>query len=296
MGDASLDLEGVASDGDDGPPQALAGSVVAGGVGAMDTLAVGAQGAAPVAEGAGDTEQRIRLTVPGLPRGNLTVAVLKSRLQMYGGAMFVLDIKTRYKAPNEHIFNKGAIKRAELLDAWHRFMDTPGDQGGFDPARMLSDEDLVVRKAAPGSRAGTRAGPLTRDAARGETRALGIFERGCIGCGSHWLGERLVARGCLGGQGEAVPCVPLGLRGVCVEVQVHRLCALLLVPARQRNVTTSTRTSTRTRRTPSPSSKDEEALGDPISPRRWRIGGLLGGALCGRLIVGQHVQHAALVH
>ena len=157
-GDASLDLEGVASDGDDGPPQALAGSVVAGGVGAMDTLAVGAQGAAPVAEGAGDTEQRIRLTVPGLPRGNLTVAVLKSRLQMYGGAMFVLDIKTRYKAPNEHIFNKGAIKRAELLDAWHRFMDTPGDQGGFDPARMLSDEDLVVRKAAPGSRAGTRRG------------------------------------------------------------------------------------------------------------------------------------------
>ena len=47
---------------------------------------------------------------------------------------------------------------------------------------------------------------------------------------------------------------------------------------------------------PSPSSKDEEALGDPISPRRWRIGGLLGGALCGRLIVGQQVQHAALVH
>ena len=151
-------LEGVGSDGVDGPPQALDGSDVAGGVGAMDTLAVGAQGAAPVAEGAGDTEQRIRLTVPGLPRGNLTVAVLKSRLQMYGGAMFVLDIKTRYKAPNEHIFNKGAIKRAELLDAWHRFMDTPGDQGGFDPARMLSDEDLVVRKAAPGSSAGTRRG------------------------------------------------------------------------------------------------------------------------------------------
>ncbi len=38
-GDASLDLEGVGSDGDDGPPQALDGSVVAGGVGAMDTLA-----------------------------------------------------------------------------------------------------------------------------------------------------------------------------------------------------------------------------------------------------------------
>ena len=51
--------------------------------------------------------------------------------------------------------------------------------------------------------------------------------------------------------------------GVRVEVQVHRLCALLLLPALQRNVTTSTRTSTRTRRTPSPSSKDEEALGDP---------------------------------
>ena len=120
-GDASLDLEGVGSDGDDGPPQALDGSVVAGGVGAMDTLAdiaaavvdmaarvlaaagaagaapaaaagaaalgapaVGAQGAAPVAEGAGVTEQRIRRTVPDLPRGNLTVAVLKSRLQMHG--------------------------------------------------------------------------------------------------------------------------------------------------------------------------------------------------------------------
>ena len=135
-----------------------------------------------------------------------------------------------------------------------------------------------------------------RRGARGKTRDLGIFERGCIGCGSHWLGERLVARGCLGGQGEAVPCVPLGLRGVCVEVQVHRLCALLLLPALQRNVTTSTRTSTRTRRTPSPSSKDEEALGDPISPRRWRIGGLLGGALCGRLFVGQQAQHAGLVH
>ena len=36
--------------------------------------------------------------------------------------------------------------------------------------------------------------------------------------------------------------------------------------------------------------KDEEAPGDPISPRRRRIGGLLGGALCGRLIVGQQVQ------
>ena len=63
--------------------------------------------------------------------------------------MFVKDDKTRHKAPNEHIFNKGAIKRAELLDAWRRFMDKPGDQ-------RLSDEDLVVRKAAPGSRGGTR--------------------------------------------------------------------------------------------------------------------------------------------
>ena len=97
---AYVDLEGVGSDGVDGPPQALDGSVVAGGVGAMDTLAdiaaavfdmaacvlapagaapaaaagaagaaalgapaVGAQGAAPVAEGAGVTEQRIRRTV-----------------------------------------------------------------------------------------------------------------------------------------------------------------------------------------------------------------------------------------
>ncbi len=32
-------VEGVGSDGVDGPPQALDGSVVAGGVGAMDTLA-----------------------------------------------------------------------------------------------------------------------------------------------------------------------------------------------------------------------------------------------------------------
>jgi hypothetical protein len=36
---AYVDLEGVGSDGVDGPPQALDGSVVAGGVGAMDTLA-----------------------------------------------------------------------------------------------------------------------------------------------------------------------------------------------------------------------------------------------------------------
>ena len=93
---------------------------------------MGAQVAAPVTERAGDTKQRIRRTVPDLPLGNLTVAVLKSRLQMHGGAMFVLDDKTRYKAPNEHIFNKGAIKRADLLDAWCRFMDKPGDQGGFD--------------------------------------------------------------------------------------------------------------------------------------------------------------------
>ena len=103
LGNASLDLEGVGSDGVDGPPQALDGSVVAGGVGAMDTLAdmaaavfdmaarvlapagaapaaaagaagaaalgapaVGAQGAAPVAERAGVTEQRIRQDRAGL--------------------------------------------------------------------------------------------------------------------------------------------------------------------------------------------------------------------------------------
>jgi hypothetical protein len=195
-GDASLDLEGEASDGEDGPPQALAGSVVENGVGAMDTLAhiaaavvdaasrvlaaavapaVGAQGAAPVAEGAGDIEQRIRRTVPGLLRGNLTMAVLKSQLQMYGGASFVLDDNTRYKAPNAHIFNKGAIKRAELLDAWRRFMDTPDDRGGFDPDWMLSDDDLVVRKAAPGSCAGTRreaAGTRRGAAATGPTAHL----------------------------------------------------------------------------------------------------------------------------
>ena len=57
------------------------------------------------------------------------------QLQMYVGAMFVKDDKTRHKAPNEHIFNKGAIKRDQLPDAWRRFMDTPGDQGGFDPVR-----------------------------------------------------------------------------------------------------------------------------------------------------------------
>jgi hypothetical protein len=123
------------------------------------------QGAAPVAEGAGDTEQRIRRTVPSLPCGNLTVAVLKSQLQMYGGAMFVLDVRVRYKALYEHIFNRGAIKRAELLDAWRRFMDTPGDQGGFDPARMLSDEEFVVRKAAQGSRARRGAAGTRRGAA-----------------------------------------------------------------------------------------------------------------------------------
>ena len=113
---------------------------------------------------------------------------------------------------------------------------------------------------------------MTRDAARGETRALGIFERRCIGCGSHWLGERLVARGCVGEQGEAVPCVQR-LQGVRVEVQVHRLCALLLLPALQRNVTMSTRTSTRKRRTPSPFSKGRRGPGRPHFPtamaHRW---------------------------
>jgi hypothetical protein len=171
-------------------PDAAAGAA---GAAALGAPAVGAQGAAPVAEGAGVTEQRIRQAVPGLPVGNLTVAVLKSQLQMYGDAllagadenswqsrprhacasssfhtpssrlhapcaiqqqatvmvlldraMFVLDDKTRHKATNEHIFNKVAIKRDELLDAWRRFMDKPGDQGGFDPARRLSDEGFMA--------------------------------------------------------------------------------------------------------------------------------------------------------
>ena len=91
---------------------------------------------------------------------------------MYVGAMFVKDDKTRHKAPNEHIFNKGAIKRDELLDAWRRFMDKPGDQGGFDLARMLIDEDLVVRKVAPGSRAGTRRGAQRGAAATVPTEHL----------------------------------------------------------------------------------------------------------------------------
>ena len=94
---ASVDLEGVGSDGVDGPPQALDGSVVAGGVGAMDTLA-------DIAAAVVDMAARV-------------LAAAGAQLQMYGGAMFVLDDKTRHKAPNEHIFNKGAIKRAELLDA-----------------------------------------------------------------------------------------------------------------------------------------------------------------------------------
>ena len=46
------------------------------------------QATSPVAEGAGDTKQHIRLTVPGLPCGNLTVSVLKYRLQMYDGVVF----------------------------------------------------------------------------------------------------------------------------------------------------------------------------------------------------------------
>jgi len=66
--------------------------------------AVGAQVAAPVTERAGDTKQRIRRTVPDLPLGNLTVAVLKSRLQMHGGAMFVLDDKTRHNIREKQRF------------------------------------------------------------------------------------------------------------------------------------------------------------------------------------------------
>jgi hypothetical protein len=163
-GNSSLDLEGVGSDGVDGRrrhstalslrmvwvpwtrwrtsrlsstwrsvcllqlgllglPQLLQLGLL--GAAAIGAPTVGAQDTAPVAEGAGVTEHRIRRTVPGLQGGILTVAVLKSQLQMYGGAMFVLDDKTRHKAPNEHIFNKGVIKRDELLDAWRRFMDKP---------------------------------------------------------------------------------------------------------------------------------------------------------------------------
>ncbi len=65
---------------------------------------MGAQVAAPVTERAGDTKQRIRRTVPDLPLGNLTVAVLKSRLQMHGGAMFVLDDKTRHNIREKQRF------------------------------------------------------------------------------------------------------------------------------------------------------------------------------------------------
>ncbi len=59
---ASVDLEGVGSDGVDGPPQALDGSVVAGGVG-CGAAALGAPAVGPVAERAGVTEQRIRQAV-----------------------------------------------------------------------------------------------------------------------------------------------------------------------------------------------------------------------------------------
>ena len=57
------------------------------------------------------------------------------KIQSSRGAMFVKDDKTRHKAPNEHIFNKGAIKRAELLDAWRRFMDKPGVRPGTEAER-----------------------------------------------------------------------------------------------------------------------------------------------------------------
>jgi hypothetical protein len=93
------------------------------------------------------TEQRIRQAVPGLPVGNLTVEVLKSQLQMYGGAMFVLDDKTRHKSPNEHIFNKGVIKRDELLDACRQFMDKPGDQGGVGAPCTDARNGVALRVA-----------------------------------------------------------------------------------------------------------------------------------------------------
>jgi hypothetical protein len=76
--------------------------------------------------------------VPGLQCANLTVSVLKSQLQMYCGAMFDLDDKTRYKTTNDvHNFNKAEIKRAKLLNACRQFMDTTGDKRGLDQALML---------------------------------------------------------------------------------------------------------------------------------------------------------------
>jgi hypothetical protein len=46
---------------------------------AAGALAVGAQVAAPVTEGAGDTEQRIRRTVPGLPQCGSALTKHRSR-------------------------------------------------------------------------------------------------------------------------------------------------------------------------------------------------------------------------
>ena len=73
---------------------------------------------------------------------------------------------------------------------------------------------------------------------------MGIFCDLGIGCGTCWLVKRLVAhddrkgqgRREQQGQGEAVPCVPQRFRRVRVQVQVHRLSALLLLLALQRPV------------------------------------------------------------
>jgi len=190
--DASLDLEDVGRDGEDGPPGALAGGGDSGGSGGLLAAAtwlyasvvgggghVGAPGSAGGAAAAGTAaggavaaggaaEQRIRSSVPNLPRGHLTVAVLKDQLQLYGGAMCVDDAKARYRPPNQHLFNKSAIKRHELLAAWVRFLDTPGDQGGFDPARTLSEEERVPTRGGPRASARPRGGGVAPPAARAD--------------------------------------------------------------------------------------------------------------------------------
>ncbi len=50
-----------------------------------------------------------------------------------------------YKAPKEHIFNKGSIKRAELLDACRRFMATSGLQTCFTWPTQGVGESPVYR-------------------------------------------------------------------------------------------------------------------------------------------------------
>jgi hypothetical protein len=64
-------LEGVGSDGVDGPPQALDGSVVAGGVGAMDTLADIAAAVVDMAARLLGLPQLLQLGLLGLRRSEL---------------------------------------------------------------------------------------------------------------------------------------------------------------------------------------------------------------------------------